>query len=165
MIELIQRLLAITLLRMGPQDLAPGGQTMFVSLTLYALIASISLFLPEPTGNPVVVMAVAIAVPLALSRIILVAAGKLARWEQTVSALFGTSAVISAISLPFGLTATDEGLAISGLVLVLLFFWSLAVNGHIWRHALEVSFGGGLAIAVLSFAATLFVVNAVTGAL
>jgi len=165
MIDLLQRLLAITLLRSGPQDLPAGATVMPICLGLYVLVTSISLVTSQPPDNPVVVMTLALAVPLILSRIILIAAGKVARWGQTVSALFGTSAVLSALSLPFGLTANGQPSAFTGLFLVLLFFWSLAVNGHIWRHALEISFGGGLAISVVTFAATLFVINALTGSL
>lgn len=165
MIDLLQKLLAIALFRIGPQDLPPGPSAMLTCLILYVLIAGLSLMSPEAAANAAMVMLVAVAVPLILSRIILLAAGKLARWQQTVGALFGTSALLSALSLPFGWAAGDQASTVNGLILVAIFFWSLAVNGHIWRHALEVSFAGGLAISVLSFAATLFVVNAVTGSL
>lgn len=165
MSDLVKRLLAITLLRLGPQDLPAGVTVMLTCLGLYLFITGLSLSVSQPPDNVVLVMALAVAVPLMLSRIILVAASKVARWPQTVSALFGTSAVLSALSVPFGLASDDQGSTVGGLFLVVLFFWSLAVNGHVWRHALDTSFGAGMAVSVASFAATLFAINALTGSL
>ncbi|MCH8476940.1 MAG: hypothetical protein LAT56_03245 [Wenzhouxiangella sp.] len=165
MIDLLQKLLAIVLLRQGPQDLPPGQATMLTCLALYVLTTAASLTGAQQPEQPVLVLGLALALPLLLSRLVLTLANKIARWPQTVSALFGSSAVLSALSLPLGWMAGEQPTPLVGLLLVTLFFWSLAVNGHVWRHALEVAFSGGLAIAVLMFAINLFIINALAGSI
>ena len=45
-------------------------------------------------------------------------------------------------------------------IYLLLFVWSLLVDGHIYRHALSIKLGGGVLIAVLIFAANLVLLRA-----
>ncbi len=166
MIELLSRLVGIVLLRQGPQDLPAGQSLLPVCMALYLIVTTFSLSIGETPANPVGLLGVALLLPLILSWIVLRMRARVARWQQTVAALFGTSAVLSALNLPFAAqTGGDEVSAPVGLALLGIFFWKLAVDGHIWRHALDVAFSTGLAIAVVLFAVSLLVINTFSGGL
>jgi hypothetical protein len=40
-------------------------------------------------------------------------------------------------------------------------FWSLAVDGHVWRHSLELPYAGGLGVAVLIFLLQLVILQTI----
>jgi hypothetical protein len=165
MLKLLSSLAAIVMLRQGPQDLPIARSLLPSCLTLYLVVTTISFAAGQRPENLPMVMALAVALPLLLCWIVLKLANRLARWEQTVSALFGTSALLSMLSLPFSLMAGSEPTPPMALMLLAVFFWSFAVDAHIWRHALQVSFATGLALAVVLFSATIFVINTLAGPL
>ncbi len=78
------------------------------------------------------------------------------RIVQTLTALAGTGALITIVSLPISgwfhgadKESGEGGLAV--LMLLLLVGWSLAVVGHILRHALSAPYFAGLVLAVLFY--------------
>lgn len=165
MLKLLSRLTAIVMLHQGPQDLPAGRSLLPTCLILYLLVTTVSLGAGQRPENLSLVLTLAALVPLALSWIVLKLVNRLARWEQTVSALFGTSALISLLSLPLSLMIEAQQTPMLALMLLATLFWSLAVNAHIWRNALDRGFATGLALAVILFVATLFVINTLAGPL
>lgn len=164
MLDLLTRLVFVVALRLGPQDLPSGSRVLVACLGLYALVTGISLIDSSREIHPLMLLAIAMALPLALSWIVLKWRGLTARWEQTVSALFGSSAVLSIISLPLNLLSGEQPPAPLALALLVIFFWSFAVDAHIWRHALNVAYSTGLALAAVFFGVTLIALNLLAGA-
>ena len=87
------------------------------------------------------------------------------RIVQTLTALAGTGALITIVSLPISgwfrgadKESGEGGLAV--LMLLLLVGWSLAVVGHILRHALDLPIAGGTLVAVAYFAVSMIVIEA-----
>jgi len=107
------------------------------------------------------------ALPLLLTRIVLTLRQLPQRWPQTVTALFGTSAILTAISLPLAATGAGDGEPplFTALASLAVFVWSFAVDAHIWRHALNTTYAAGLAVAVVLFAITLFTITTLAGPL
>jgi hypothetical protein len=165
MFKLLSCLATLVLLRAGPQDLPAGRPVLLTCMALYIVVTSFSLSASQASGNILAVLSIAVTLPLLLCWIVLKLANRLARWEQTVSALFGTSALLSLLTLPVSLMAGNEPTPPAALFLLAAFFWSFAVDAHIWRHALTVSFSTGLALAVVLFAVSLFVINTLAGPL
>ena len=163
MIDLLTRLVFIVGLRLGPQDLPPGIRVLLACLGLYALVTGISLIDSNRDIHPATLLLIAMMLPLGLAWIVLKWRGLAARWEQTVAALFGSSAVLSLITLPLNLLGGDQPGALLALVLLLVFFWSFAVDAHIWRHALNVTYSTGLAVAAVFFGITLIALNLLAG--
>lgn len=163
MFDLLTRLAFIVALRLGPQDLPSGNRVLLTCLGLYALITSVSLMNSARDIHPALLLAIAMVVPIVLAWIVLKWRGLTARWEQTVSALFGSSAVLSIISLPLNLLSGDQPTALPALVLLVVFFWSFAVDAHIWRHALNVAYSTGLAVAAIFLGVTLIILNFLAG--
>ncbi len=164
MSELIARLASIALLRQGPQDLPAGRATLLFTIALYVAVTAFNLQRGESHPAPVLVLVLAVGLPLILVWIVLRLKQFTARWEQTLTALFGTSALLSILTLPISLAAAGTNSPLTILVL-LSFFYSFAIDGHIWRHAMEVSFAAGLAISVLLFVLSLFLISSLAGPL
>lgn len=163
--ELLSRLLAIILLRQGPQDLPAGRSTLLASLGLYMLVAAISLNTGRSLEHPTLVLLLASGLPLLLVWIVLRLRQRPARWAQTLSALYGTSALLSLANLPLNLQASAEPAAPLVLFSLLIFLWSFMVDAHIWRHALDTSLAGGMAVTVLLFIFSFGFISSVAGPL
>ena len=78
------------------------------------------------------------------------------RYRQTLTAMFGTGALLGVCMLPFNYwldaAATPDKPAIGATIgLLAVVSWSLAVNGHIFSRALSTPFAAGLAIAIAYF--------------
>jgi len=81
-------------------------------------------------------------------------AGKRERLVQTLTALAGTGAILGVIGLPMLYQATrsqpvEAPSGITVLAWLILLTWNLAVQAHIYRHALSTRFGIGLLVAGL----------------
>jgi uncharacterized membrane protein YeiH len=166
MSDLFSRLVGILLLRNGPQDLPAGTAPLLLATTLYAGATALSLSMGEQgPERPALAMLLAVLVPLVLVRIVLSLRGRPARWLQTLTALFGSSGLLSLASLPLAAGAGPEPDAFLAVASLVVFFWSFAIDGHIWRHALETSFAAGLAVAVVLFAISLYAITFLAGPL
>lgn len=76
-----------------------------------------------------------------------------ARFIQTLSALVGVGIIFNTITWVL-LTQSDPNLSQPGLAIAWfgVFFWSLFVDAHIYRHSLSVSLAAGMLITVLMLA-------------
>lgn len=165
MTALLSQLLDIILLRRGPQDLPAGRSVLLACLSFYVLIAALSLNIGTTPDNPTAVLVLAAGLPLILVWMVLRVRNRISRWEQTLSALYGTSALLSLITLPLNFTADTEPSGAVVVISLLVFFWSFVVDAHIWRHALELSFAAGLAVAMLLFVISFSIISSLAGPL
>ena len=149
MYPLLRTLIRICLLQEGPQDL-PASPRLLATLVILSW-----------TGNLFVIeqLETDAAVPVYITLVTLFALGFIwvglsirggrARFMQTAAALFGTNLVLL---LPIGplLLLTAEGDYPTLQLLVLLaWIWSIAIKGHIFRHALNLPLAGGVLVAVV----------------
>jgi hypothetical protein len=150
-------------LRSGPQDL-PSGSRFAISLAAawlaLGLLTSRALNEPDALPRsllPLLVQLGAVVVLLNTRRL-----GT--RIPQTISALAGTGIILGLLALPlllgFDASRPQPGLALAYLG---LFLWSLAVDGHIYRHALSITMGLGVLVAVLIFGANLIIMRVAFG--
>lgn len=153
----------IALMRAGPQDLPAGSSSPVLALVMYSTVVLVSGLTDAHTAGlaeNIVSMLVTIILPLIVAGSILAARHRPARFGQTVAALFGTGALISLINVPLWFsTQTPIPMPLAVLALIGL-FWSLAVDGHIWRNALDCAYAGGLMVAVVILLLQLFVFQA-----
>ncbi len=162
---LLARLINIVFLRQGPQDLPPGRSVLLASLAFYVLIAALSLNLGRTPQSPTAVLVLAAGLPLILVWVVLQLKNRLSRWEQTLSALYGTSALLSMASLPLNLQTGAEPTPPLVMISLVIFLWSFAVDAHIWRNALDTSFAAGLGVAMILFIFTFGIISSVAGPL
>ena len=81
------------------------------------------------------------------------------RLPQAITSLTGTGVVLGLMSAPFVLWASQmpaENLAsLPNMILTIIFFWNIAIIGHIFKNALSLPFWAGLCISVV-YALTYF---------
>lgn len=164
MLNYFFRLIGIFLLRAGPQDLPARGSVLILTVLAYAVLAAVSITVGPSEQDPLPPVLASIVMTSVLSWLVLRVAGRAARWPQTVTALFGTNLFLRLMSLPLAM-AGESPPAPAALLGLAVFFWHFAVHGHIFRHALEVSFSFGVAVAVGLFAAGYFILTNIPGSL
>lgn len=160
---MIRALFNILRLRSGPQDL-PAGATLSVLLAAAWLMQAIltDRALDGPDSAPRSLLA--IGVQFGAIMLLLKLRNLSARIPQTISALAGTGFMLGLLAFLL-LTGIDPARPQPGLALAYLglFLWSLAVDGHIYRHALSIKMSMGILVAVLIFAANFAIIRAVFG--
>ena len=131
-------------LRAAPQQAPASSSLLGVALVFYVLV-SIAVALPGSGWSLALWLTLLdLAVLAGLTALVLWMAGKPARFNQTLSALAGTGALLGLLALPLVLMAPDPVPAWFGLLWLAILFWSLVVRGHILRHALEIPLGMGV---------------------
>ena len=105
-----------------------------------------------PFQNAVLQFLVSIGLLVTFSWIMLIANGKTVRFQQTLTALLGADTLISVMALPFLVwISLNQGSGLAYYVLFGSMLWSIAVVGHIIRHALSSSYLFGFGLAILYF--------------
>ena len=146
--RLIRTLLEMMRLRSGPQDMPPGQSlTVILALAYLAQGFIADRILDSPDSAPRSV--IAIGIQFAAITVLLNLRGLAARVHQTIGALAGTGFLFGLISIAL-LSAVnpDRPQAEIAFLYLGLFLWSLAVDGHIYRHALSATLGLGVLLIV-----------------
>ena len=147
------RLLAIMLLRAGPQHL-PYSLPLLGALTLLyvasgVLVIASTMDVDQAIAN----LVLDVAVLFAFSYFCLSVLRLKARFVQMVSALTGIGAAYHLLAWPLFVQLNDmqpeqQGVTIIALLMLLLISWQVLVFAHVFRHAMQMSM---LRALVLSF--------------
>jgi hypothetical protein len=160
---LIRSLLDMLRLRSGPQELPAAKGLAFLLALAYVLLGlATDRMLDGADGGPRSLIAIAVQFG---AIVVLLNTRRLAsRIPQTVSALAGTGFLFGLLSLAV-LSQVQRGEPQPGLATLYLglFAWSLAVDAHIYRHALSTTMSFGILVAVLIFGANFMILRAVFG--
>ncbi len=146
----------ICLLRQGPQNLPTSGILLAITLTAHTVMSILLSSVALSAANALLSGVVDTLLLVVLTGALLYARQRNTRVIQTVTALAGTGAIITLIALPVSgwLHGADQAAGEGGFALLLLLFltgWSLAVAGHIFRHALSVPYVLGLVLAAVFY--------------
>ena len=157
MLPILDAFLQIALRRRGPEDLPDSSFLLLIAALLYLITQSL-------LGAPVYGASLALGQSLLLDLTLLCGClwgllrltGFPGRYRQTLTAVLGTGALLSACMLPFNYWPAIAGGAgrpalIPTLALLAIVSWSLVVNAHIFSRALSRPFAAGLAISVAYF--------------
>lgn len=160
MSRLLLRLLDVMRFRAGPQDLPPGWGWALLLATAYGIEGMLADRLLDSTAAAPRSL-VALTVQILAVWALLGVRRHANRLPQTVTAIAGTGFLFSLISLLLlqlgGAGRIPPGLALAWF---LVFLWSLAVDAHIYRHALSITMSLGVLVAVLVFALNFLVIEA-----
>ena len=144
MLQLSRIFWGICRLKSGPQEL-PTGRYLLISAVLAAIIVdsfASSILIPELTNfeiiNTVVIYNVVL---LASVYFLLKLVGYAERGIQTLTAIAGSGLLISLVLLPalLMLNASTEEVKPFAFLILIDNIWRIAVNAHIFRHALSIS--------------------------
>lgn len=136
MTALLTLIFNLCLLRAKPQDLPASALLTGTTLAAYFLTGLLISLGRQSPGLALLAALADSAVLALLTHTVLLLRKHPERLAQTLSALAGTGAVTQLIAWP--LLATPA--------LLVLLVWSLAINAHILRHALEVRLGPAILI-------------------
>lgn len=157
MIAYAKVLLNIILRKLGPEDLPDSSFLLGFSLAVYL---SLQVFLALILFGPSIILAKTLALDIALLTFCLWALLRLTgfrtRFRQTLTALLGTSVVLSFISAPFSLWRqysinAEADAALPSTIVFAILLWSLVIDGHILSRTLSKPFGVGLIASVVYF--------------
>lgn len=150
MFEIIKLFFKICLLNKAPQDIPYSVWFFRITVAVNALISFLIMYISTGWWPALQQVSVGIVLIITITWIILLLASKTTRFYQTVTALFGTDALINLLAIPALATiATGRAPDISNLVLIGLMVWHWLVSGHIFRHALSANLLFGLGVAML----------------
>lgn len=148
MTRLLQTLVRICVFRDGPQDL-PAARATLLGILALGWAASVMLIGALASERAAVVdVSVATATGLVFTWLALLVRGHPGRLTQTATALFGTDLVFLIPTAPLLLVTTGREAPSLQLVLLVLWLWTIAVKGHIFRHALDLPLPGGVLVAL-----------------
>ena len=158
----------IVLFRKNPADLPGAAEWAVTAMLLYSgmgLVISLVNFAPR---GAVLQVAADVILLLVFVYVMLRIRSMSNRLPQTVSALGGTGFLFSLFALPIMISihaigaGDTEARTIPGLMLVVLILWNIAVLGHIFRYALDVRPGVGVALALVYVITSMVVASAVS---
>jgi len=154
MLAYVQALINIALRRSGPEDLPDSAFLLGLTLVIY-LVTQVPLALIAYGPSDILVRTVIVSLLLLFAGlwVLLRLTGNRARYRRTVTAMLGTSALLSVLSIPFSLwrqsmLSTESGVAMPSTMLFAIMLWSIAIDGHILSRALSRPYGIGLLIAI-----------------
>ncbi len=139
MTALLTLFFKLCLLRAKPQDLPASGLLLGAALGAYFLTGLMIALTEQSVGYSLLAALADSAVLALLTHTVLLLRKRPGRLPQTLIALAGTGAVIQLIAWP---------LLANPVLLIPLLIWSLTINAHILRHALEIALGLAILISL-----------------
>jgi len=146
----------ICLLRQGPQDLPTSGILLAIALTAHTVMSIVWSNISLNAGSALLSGLLDTLLLVVLTATLLYAQRRKSRVIQTLTALAGTGTIITFLALPVSgwLQGVDQSAGEGGpavIMLLILMGWSLAVVGHIFRHALSIPYFFGLVLAMVFY--------------
>lgn len=165
MLPILDVFLQIVLRRRGPEDL-PDSRFLLLTAGIVYVTSQCLLVVPvyQSAWPLAQVLVLDILVLCGFLWVLLRLAKHAPRYRQTLTALFGTGAVLGACMLPFYYWIYAAGPAAKSLFwpqlgMLAVISWSLLVNGHIFSRALSTPFAAGLAVSAAYFFLNFLVVS------
>jgi len=150
-VALLSTVIAVMLLKAGPQHLPASRQLLGASILLY-LVTGLLILLPElDAATALGDMLLDIGVLASFSYFTLSMLGFTRRFVQTVATLATTGCVFHLLAWPVlvhinSLQAQQQDALIESLLMLALLAWQILVNAHIFRYALELKMGAAVAL-------------------
>ena len=156
MFSLTRPFVDLCFLRIGPQNLPASGLLLAIALVAHLLAEWIGFSVLMPGENAFLAALAATVILAFLTFSILAAQRRQSRLLQTLTAMAGAITVIDLIGIPLATwwRSVDDGsgaVQLPLLLLLVLTVWSVAIQGHILRHALSIPLAMGVMIAMFFF--------------
>lgn len=163
MFALVYTLFDIIRLRKGP-DAIPHSVLLFAMTVALWLFASVAMTVTSPeldTDSFLPGIGVAVAALFCYVALIMLA-GKAPRLLQTMTAIIGCGALLSILVVAVDIfVAPFVGENLASLIVMLILFWSVPVEGHIIARAIDRHWYVGIVAAMAVFVFQLFLYSIV----
>jgi hypothetical protein len=147
----VRPFIEICALRRRPQDLPTSTLLLGVTLTTHTLSSFLLQAVTLETWTAFLAGVTDTLLVVVLSASLLFYYRLRARIVQTLTAMTGAGTVIALVAIPLWSWSQSaqqgDGSPFAALLVLSVFAWSLAVSGHILRHALSVPYFVGIFIA------------------
>lgn len=157
MLAIVTAFRNIALLRIGPEDLPDSPVLLGLTMIVYVLIqVPVAWIVYQSVALVSQTVALDVAMLSGGLWLVLWLTGYRARFRQTLTALLGTSALLTLLALPFHIWQTVQdgappGPAFAYAAILAIVIWSLVIVGHILSRALSRPFAVGLMVALAYF--------------
>ena len=153
---LFQPFLELSILRTRPQDLPVSRVLLGLTATVFALVGLFANFMWLALPLAFVATLVEATILVAFVTLVLRYMAHPERTGQTLTAMFGYSAVLGFLLLPISawLVSAQDAKALTAthqFVILAVLAWDTVIRGHIFRHAFECTMGAGLVISLVYF--------------
>lgn len=162
MLRLLQFYFQLCFLKVAPQNAPYSKPLLYFGIASYYLVGVIITSFTQTVGVAMVMSLIQTTILIFLTNLLLWVRKTPERYEQTLSALTISGAIIGVVAIPVIALLNSTGMDSEGfasLLWVTLIAWETLVVGHIYRHSMDISLPGGLGISLvymyLSFAITL----------
>jgi type III secretory pathway component EscU len=148
---LLSTVIAVILLKAGPQHLPASRQLLGTTILLYMLTGMLIL-LPELGAAPALGnMLLDTVILTSFCYFALLMLGFTSRVVQTLTTLAATGVVFHLLAWPLlahinSMQAQEQVAMIESLLMLSLLAWQILVNAHIFRYALEINMGRAVAL-------------------
>lgn len=154
--SVLQKLLALMILKSAPQDLPYSPQFAVQMAIVYIFSGIVVLQSTLSPDDMLGGLLLGFFVQLVFTYLVLRALNRSARFVQTISAMLAVSILFNLLSWPVFIVVADatatEGLkATMSLMFLLIISWEVLVKAHIFRHALEMKMLSALALSFSLF--------------
>lgn len=154
MLELLKLFYQLCLLKKSPQDIPYSWILNRLLILIYILISFLLFLMSASVFKAGLQVCTDLFIIIIFTRLLLWWVHKPERYQQTLSALLGSDALISFIALPATAsllvpTASSTLSVFALLMIILLMLWHWVIIGHIFRHALSQTISFGLGISLL----------------
>ena len=144
----------ICIFKKSPQDIPASSQLLALCMFTYIASSIILTLTFQDVGNAGISGLVDLFLVLVITYILLSIKRLPERWLQTSSALLGVGTIFGLLAMPFYLVLSVEGIdGSNNFVLSMgvfsLIIWNISVMAHIFRHALNILYAGGIIISLM----------------
>ncbi len=153
MLALIQTLFDIVRLRKGPDAIPHSGLVFGLVVVLWLFSSLVMTATTEELDDQSFLIGLIVGlIGLACYAAVVILAGRGARIVQTVAAVLGCGALLNLIFVVGNLGLTPlVGTNLTNIIVTLVLFWSIPVEGHIVARAIERHWYVGIVIAMAVF--------------
>lgn len=157
-LTLIRTLIEIILLRKGPEALPRARIILVMMVGLWLLSSVVAIVNVESyTTSTFALSLVVTLVGMIIYALLINAAGRIARLEQTLSAIIGCGSILSFVAiLSEAVLPHMLGNEQVSAIVTMIWLWSLPVEGHIIARAIDRLWYVGFVAALMVFFVQLF---------
>lgn len=155
MTQLLKIYIDLCLFQAKPQDLPFSRGLVVVTGVLAAVTVALSDLSHDAVGTRVAFAAVQVGLFGLVMWAVMRLKGYAERWPQTISAMFGTAALLQLVLWPISrwlnrVHESPDQAAVPALLFYAVGIWVFAIMVSVLRHAVEISLGMSLVICLLA---------------